>query len=181
VVEDRGLSGLTHRAVAARAGVTTGAVTHHFRTVEDLVAGAIRGQVLVMTRDPTTPPEAAPAPTRDFRTLDQLLDAIRAIAVADRPMGPIMGRRRLFLAAVRRPDLANPAAIIRLAYGITTRDALGPLLDVPSETLFVHSGVLSRLIGSIWLACSADDAPRDSRAALADAIKARFLRAVESR
>lgn len=37
-----GLDGVTHRAVAAEAGMSVGAVTHHFRTRDGLVEAALR-------------------------------------------------------------------------------------------------------------------------------------------
>jgi DNA-binding transcriptional regulator YbjK len=42
VVAQKGLRGLTHRAVAAEAGVTQGLVTHHFGTRQTLIHEAIR-------------------------------------------------------------------------------------------------------------------------------------------
>lgn len=174
LVEDNGLDGLTHRAVAARAGVTTGAVTHYFRTVEDLVAGAIRGQVVAASRD-------GGGTIGDIHTSQQLFDALRAHAIADRPGGPALGRRRLFLAAVRRPDLASAAAVIRFAHGGTVRDALVRIFDVPDGMLSLHAGVLSRLLAPIWFASAADAAPLETREALVAEIQARLMRTLNSR
>ncbi|MGW0732208.1 TetR/AcrR family transcriptional regulator [Streptomyces sp. NPDC002851] len=41
VIADRGVEGLTHRAVATEAGVPLGATTYHFATKEDLLAAAL--------------------------------------------------------------------------------------------------------------------------------------------
>lgn len=41
VVGERGVEGLTHRAVAAEAGIPLGSTTYHFRTLDDLLAAAI--------------------------------------------------------------------------------------------------------------------------------------------
>jgi DNA-binding transcriptional regulator YbjK len=41
VVSEQGLAGLTHRAVAARAGVSLASTTYHFPTVNDLVRAAL--------------------------------------------------------------------------------------------------------------------------------------------
>jgi DNA-binding transcriptional regulator YbjK len=42
IVGRNGLDGVTHRAVAAEAGVSLGAVTHHFKTRDVLVDAALR-------------------------------------------------------------------------------------------------------------------------------------------
>ncbi|WP_123685670.1 TetR/AcrR family transcriptional regulator [Amycolatopsis thermoflava] len=41
VVAERGIDGLTHRAVAAAAGVPLGSTTYHFRTLDDLLEVAL--------------------------------------------------------------------------------------------------------------------------------------------
>jgi AcrR family transcriptional regulator len=173
VVEAQGLSGLTHRAVAARASLTTGAVTHHFRTIEDLVAGAIRGQVVAM-QAAATEDGSSPLPIDDLPTAEALFDVTRFHAVADRPASPILRRRHLFLAAVRRANLAGAGAVIRFSLGGTVRDALGRVFQIPPETLPLHSGMLSRMLSAIWFACSAEDAPRAAREMLVDQVQARF-------
>lgn len=42
VVAERGVDGLTHRAVAAVAGVPLGSTTYHFQTLDDLLEEALR-------------------------------------------------------------------------------------------------------------------------------------------
>jgi AcrR family transcriptional regulator len=176
VVETGGLSGLTHRAVAARAGVTTGSVTHHFRTIEDLVAGAIRGQVEAMSRAVGEGPSpASPTSVEQIRSSADLAEALRFHAVADLPNGPALRRRTLFLAAVRRPELAGAGAVIRFAQGGTVRDALGRIFDLEPEALPLLAGVLARLLSPIWFACAADPDPRASREALADEVVRRLV------
>ncbi|MGW1076012.1 TetR/AcrR family transcriptional regulator [Streptomyces sp. NPDC002537] len=41
VIAERGIEGLTHRAVAERAGVPLGATTYHFATKDDLIQAAL--------------------------------------------------------------------------------------------------------------------------------------------
>jgi len=172
VVEEAGLGGLTHRAVATRAGVTTGSVTHHYRTVEDLMAGAIRGQVLAMHKLPADGRAAA----AEMLTPDQLFDAIATYAVTDRPWGPSLRRRQLFLAAVRRPDLAGPGAVIRFAHGGTVGESLTRLFTIPDGTLSLYAGLVSRLTSASWFACAADDDRRERQMALIEAMKVRLVR-----
>ncbi|GAB4585876.1 TetR/AcrR family transcriptional regulator [Nocardia sp. IFM 10818] len=42
VLVERGLSGLTHRAVAEKSGVTLGATTYYFKTLDDIVHAALQ-------------------------------------------------------------------------------------------------------------------------------------------
>lgn len=177
VVEKSGLAGLTHRAVAARAGVTTGAVTHHFRTVEDLVAGAIRGQVITMTEEAARQAGAATSPSvDDVLTAEALFEAMRFHATADPPSPAGLGRRRLFLATLRRPDLARAGAAIRFSYGGTLRDPLGRVLPIPADAVALEAGLLSRLASTLAHACAADPDPAASRDALFGEIVSRFMR-----
>lgn len=173
-VVEGGLGGLTHRAVAARAGVTTGAVTHHFRTIEDLVAGAIRGQVLALA--PRADAPRTSPPVEQVGSLDGFLEALRFHASGDQPVAPSIGRRHPFLAAVRRPELAGAGAVIRFAHGSTARDAIGRFFEPQPGTLELYAGTVSRLSSAIWYACSADEAPRESRERLIGEIEARLLR-----
>lgn len=173
VVEASGLSGLTHRAVALKAGVTTGSVTHHFRTMESLIAGTIRGQVNAMQRPPAG---AAPAPLAPIQTADDLFEGMTSYLVTDRPWGPALRRRHLFLATLRRSDLVVSAAVIRFAHGGTTRAIVDRLFEPPPEQRALFAGTLSRMGVASWFAASADEAPRESQAAMLAEIKARFLR-----
>jgi AcrR family transcriptional regulator len=160
-VVEQGLGALTHRSVAARAHLTTGAVTHHFRTIEDLVAGAIRGQVLAMGRAVDGEPVS---PLDSIRTPEEFFAGLRRHG----PTGPdarghMIGRRTLFLAAVRRPELAGAGAVIRFAHGGTGRGVLGGLFETAPEMISLYAGLLSRLFAALSLACSADNAPREKQ------------------
>lgn len=181
IVEKDGLPSLTHRAVAAQAGVTTGAVTHHFRSIEDLVAGAIRGQVQIQSQPPGSPPaEAAPDSAtpppgiETLKTAEEFFDALRGHALTASSTSPVVRRRRLFLAAVRRPELAGAAAVIRYSLGGTSREALHRILGVPTEVLALQAGLISRLFSAIWFA-QAPARPGDNACAvLADEILTRY-------
>lgn len=173
VVEDKGLAGLTHRAVAARAGVTTGSVTHHFRSIEDLVAGAIRGQVQTMT-DEAVGQADAPPPTDDILTVEGLVEALRLHVTAEAPSPAVIRRRRLFLAAIRREELAAAGAVIRFSYGGTLRDSLGRVFGLSGEDLVLHASVLARVLAALWFACAGDEDPGAARSAMFEAILERF-------
>lgn len=168
VVEAAGLPGLTHRAVAARAGVTTGAVTHHFRTVDDLVAGAIRGQVQALGQDAG----AALRPVDEIRSGAMFLEATRRHAESEAATNPSRRRRRLFLAAVRRPELTNAGAVIRFSHGGTTRQILGHIAGRPPEQVALTAAVLSRLLSALWVAAADEADPPAARAALVEQLHA---------
>jgi len=180
VIETHGLAGLTHRAVAARAGATTGAVTHHFRSIEDLVAAAIRGQVTAL-QEGVIAADGAPPSIDQLDTAESLFEGTRFHVVSDQRVSPMLRRRRLFLAAVRRPELAGAGAVIRFSLGGTVRDALSRIFVIAPEALPLQSGMLSRLLSAVWFACAADEDPRGSREVLVDAIQERFVEGLVKR
>lgn len=176
IVEQKGLGGLTHRAVALRAGVTTGAVTHHFRTVESLVAGTIRGQVRAMQRPPPGEPRRAPSPAASIMTAEQMFKAFEDYVIVDRPWGPALRRRHLFLASLRRSEMAASAAVIRFAHGGTLGAAFERAFHPPPNQRSLYAGVLARMGAASWFATAADDTPRASQTALFAQVRARLLR-----
>jgi AcrR family transcriptional regulator len=166
IVETSGFAGLTQRSVAKQAGVTTGSVTHHFRTIEDLVTGAIRGQVQMLT-DAATQVDGPPP---EVMTVERMFQGIARHVVDDPPASPL--RRRLFLAAVRRPELAEAGAIIRFSHGGTARDMLGQF-GLSGGPLALHSGLISRFASALWFACSGDENPKASRERVFNALAER--------
>lgn len=100
VVSERGVEGLTHRAVAAAAGVPLGSTTYHFKTLDDLLEAAMR---------------VAKAKTDDeFALLSARIgadgDLVGALAAyLFRTIAEHVGRTivefELYLAAMRRPAL----------------------------------------------------------------------------
>lgn len=159
-----GLDALTHRSVAAQAGVATGAVTHHFRSKEQLVAGAIQG--LILSADLPMPPD-------QVRTAEDYIASLRNTGGSGGES--VRQRRSLFLAAVRRPDLAASGAVIRFAHGQNTRAMMAQVFDLTPEALALHPGVLARLLLAIPLAIASDDAPVESHDRLVAAIERHLL------
>jgi TetR/AcrR family transcriptional regulator, regulator of biofilm formation and stress response len=100
VVADKGVEGLTHRAVAAVAGIPLGSTTYHFRTLDDLLAAAIF--------------EAKKATTAELdlwaKTLGPETDLAHAVtnytmhALTER-WGRLVVENELYMAALRRPQL----------------------------------------------------------------------------
>jgi DNA-binding transcriptional regulator YbjK len=102
VVGERGVEGLTHRAVAAIAGVPLGSTTYHFKTLDDLLVAAMQ--------------EAKRATDEELREWSDSLrrdgdpDLPRALAsyVLDaltNHWGRTVVEIELYMAALRRPQL----------------------------------------------------------------------------
>ncbi|HEY2058987.1 MAG TPA: TetR family transcriptional regulator [Amycolatopsis sp.] len=105
VVAERGIEGLTHRAVAAAADVPLGSTTYHFATLDDLLEVALH--------------EAAENNVRELREWEQALapDADFAAALAELVMGYIhelyphtVVEYDLYVAAMHRPRLRPASA-----------------------------------------------------------------------
>ncbi|MDT8912888.1 TetR family transcriptional regulator [Amycolatopsis sp. PS_44_ISF1] len=105
VVAERGIDGLTHRAVAAVAGVPLGSTTYHFATLDDLLEVALH--------------EAAENNVRELREWEGSLapDADFATELATLVMGYIhelyphtVVEYDLYVAALHRPRLRPASA-----------------------------------------------------------------------
>jgi DNA-binding transcriptional regulator YbjK len=105
VVAERGIDGLTHRAVAAAAGVPLGSTTYHFETLDDLLEVALR--------------QAAEDNVARLRAWEQSLppDTEFAAALAELVMGYVWEQYPdtvveydLYVAALHRPRLRAASA-----------------------------------------------------------------------
>ncbi|MFJ1761140.1 TetR/AcrR family transcriptional regulator [Amycolatopsis sp. NPDC088138] len=127
VVAQRGIDGLTHRAVAAKADVPLGSTTYHFATLDDLLEVALH--------------EAAEKNVHALKEWEAALppDADFAAALADLVMGYINEQYRdtvveydLYVAALHRPRLRKASAAwddaLTELYGIRTDPLTGRLL-----------------------------------------------------
>ncbi|MFF2778468.1 TetR/AcrR family transcriptional regulator [Streptomyces sp. NPDC058052] len=99
---ERGMRGLTHRAVDERAGLPQGSTSNHARTRQALLETAVRRQAereaRVLTPDELPPPGAGPGVLADALALalHRYLTDHRALLVS---------RYELALEATRRPEL----------------------------------------------------------------------------
>ena len=118
----------------------------------------------VSQSEPSLPPE-------DILPPDALFAALRLHVTADQPSDAVVRRRRLFLAAARRPEMAAAGAVIRFSYGGTLRDSLGRTFAFADADLLLHASVMARLLAAIWFACSGDEDPAAARSALFDRIE----------
>ncbi|OAR25362.1 transcriptional regulator [Streptomyces sp. ERV7] len=137
VIAERGIEGLTHRAVAERAGVPLGATTYHFATKDDLITAALQRAVdryaAYLTDWVAQRPDLSPG---------QL-----AVLLTDVLMGCFGPQRdqqvmefELYLAALRRPAL-RPIADRFIELSV---DALRPYVDeVTARTAAVATNGLT--------------------------------------
>src|SRR2546421_3961964 len=105
VVAQRGIDGVTHRSVAAAAGVPLGSTTYHFATLDDLLEVAL-AQAAEKNVHALKEWESALPPGADF-----------AAALAELVMGYINEQYRdtvveydLYIAALHRPALRKASA-----------------------------------------------------------------------
>lgn len=127
VVAQRGIDGVTHRSVAAAAGVPLGSTTYHFATLDDLLEVALH-EAAEKNVHALKEWEAALPPEADF-----------AAALADLVMGYVNEQYRdtvveydLYVAALHRPALRKASAAWDEAliefFGIRTDPLTGRLL-----------------------------------------------------
>ncbi|WP_329235061.1 TetR family transcriptional regulator [Actinoallomurus sp. NBC_01490] len=150
LIPEVGVGGLTHRVVAARAGVPLGATTYYFTSLDDLSQTA------------RSAAESLRAWRRSLRAGDDVADTMAALTeeyLADR--GRALTETELYLAAVRRPELRPLAR--------TWFDGLVGLLGeyadpaAAAAAVFLIDGALPRALG--------DQQPLDT-AGLATALRA---------
>jgi AcrR family transcriptional regulator len=104
ITGERGLEAVTHRAVASRAGVSLGAISHHFPTREDLLRGALRhaatDEVARLERLALT------LQARAFE-LDEWVHAMASALGTDLDRNPTrhLAQYELLLACARDPEL----------------------------------------------------------------------------
>jgi AcrR family transcriptional regulator len=172
VVADNGLTGLTHRAVATRCGVTAGAVAHYYRTAADLLGAAIRGQVVALMAQPGSIGRlSAVTSTAD------LVSVLSQGAVQGPGAATARGRRHLFLASLGDANHVDAGAVVRFAAGGTIREGVWRALPDDQAT-DLHASVLSRLLTAAVVVGGDDGAMMQALAA--DALNA-FAAGVQTR
>lgn len=147
VVADKGVEGLTHRAVAAEAQIPLGSTTYHFATLDDLLAAAI-----VEAKKATDTDLAAWAatlgPNTDFA---QAVTEYVMHALTDDHRGRLIVEHELYMAALRRPKLralsrdwdeAFPAVLSKHTDAVTA-EAVAMVVDGMFVRAIIH-GVPSR-------------------------------------
>ncbi|MGW7577102.1 TetR/AcrR family transcriptional regulator [Streptomyces sp. NPDC054765] len=157
VVAERGIAGLSHRAVAAAADVPLGSTTYHFATLDELLIAALRqvnGEWLAAFGrwaegiDPAAPlAEAVAGLVADTLTGDRArvereyelyLAALRHEAV--RPIAAECLDERVRLLGRRIGDMRTARAVVALIDGLLLQHLL---TGQPFEPAVVRAGVLS--------------------------------------
>ncbi|NQE61323.1 hypothetical protein E1H18_1579 [Caulobacter sp. RHG1] len=171
-VDEGGEGALTHRSAATKAGLSLGAVTHHFPTRSALMAAGyahlyqtnFETAVGVLT---TPDPDA---PTRGLLPHDDIGQHMLSFLNVGRAAPRGRGFEAFFFAATRDPALADFAARVRYSRGFNTFRHLGPL--APQLTR------LDTLLISHWISGTARAASvlPDQAAALEEAMGAHATR-----
>jgi DNA-binding transcriptional regulator YbjK len=148
VIERDGVTGVTHRSVAAEAGVPTTSTTYHFASLDDLLVATL-----------TTSAQGMAADIRDSIESSRIKGASPALAVARmlaEAVGPNRGRTmaayELYLLSARRPTL-RPAARRWL-------DVLSSLGRTPDEVGF--RAFLAGVDGMILQSLLDDEPPTEA-------------------
>ncbi|UFS97098.1 TetR/AcrR family transcriptional regulator [Nocardia huaxiensis] len=136
VIATKGIEGLTHRAVAAEAGMPLGATTYHFATKDDLIAAALERAVdrfaAYLESWHAAHPALAPA-----ELVEALADSL--LHSFDDDHDQYVLESELYLAALRRPAL-RPLAD---RYTALTYDTLRHYVD--ADTAAAASAAMSGL------------------------------------
>ncbi len=129
-VAKRGVTGLTHRAVAAEAGLTLGVVSYKFRTSADLLKAAFDA---VYRRTAPSPDSQPPPPSPPV------------FGVPDREN--LLGMEELLVAAARDPDLQAFAAQLHYMRGGSAGRFMQQLLGEHAPMTSLDNVVASALMG----------------------------------
>ncbi|MCT9089786.1 TetR family transcriptional regulator [Streptomyces sp. ASQP_92] len=144
VITARGIEGLTHRAVAAEAGVPLGATTYHFASKDDLIQAALQRSVdrfaayldeWVAQRPQLTPDQLSVL----------LADALLSSVATDR--GQQVMEFELYVAAMRRPAL-RPIADRYMELTVNALSRYVDPLTARAASMAANGLSLSTLAGS---------------------------------
>ncbi|MGF7149007.1 DNA-binding transcriptional regulator YbjK [Sphingomonas zeicaulis] len=138
----RGVAGLTHRAVAAEAGVTLGVVSYKFRTSAELLQGAFEAIYRRMTQESGLD---APLPNRAeaLAAMDGLLPERTHMLAAE----------ELFMACARNPALQPFAARLRYLRGRTSGRMLQGMLGPDRPASVIDGAIISAFASGRNRAC----------------------------
>ncbi|WP_378740963.1 TetR/AcrR family transcriptional regulator [Nocardia brasiliensis] len=102
VIGERGVEGLTHRAVAVAADVPIAGTTYHYKDKEDLLAAALEICVADYAALMAAIPQSDPAITIDA-IIEQTANALVGCFTTERTITTV--QLELYVAAIRRPTL----------------------------------------------------------------------------
>lgn len=140
IIDEDGLARLTHRAVAERAGLTLGTVSHRFRTKPALLEAAFEGLYRANVER-----LQAEAPARDALRPADLADDLAAMVLRG---GNARGSDELFVATARDASLRQFGAQLRYLRGRTSRSALQDLVGTGREVGVTEAALFSGFLTS---------------------------------
>lgn len=109
VIHERGMSGVTHRAVAARAGVPASSTTYFFSSLDDLIGEAVESMMVAEIARISELEEAVDSDrlTRD-ETIDRFVELVRR-----QPERDVTAQFEVYLFASHHPRLQHYVTGIR--------------------------------------------------------------------
>ncbi|MCW1430670.1 TetR/AcrR family transcriptional regulator [Novosphingobium sp. JCM 18896] len=157
-IEQHGIAGLTHRAVAAEADVTLGVVSHRYRTSADLLNAAF--EAIYSRMVPQGEPEER------LRTLGRQ-EAIGHLEGAFAPRANALGLEELSVATARDPAFAGFAAQLRYLRGRSAGPYFQAILGSDRPISPIDAAIFSAFLSGRgnaclhedWTATAADAAP----------------------
>ncbi len=105
VIAEQGVAGVTHRAIAARAGMSTSTTSYFFSSLDQLVAAALHvvGERIVQRVDAVTV-QVAEAELSPREAIDRFVDAVMS-----EPEPDTVAQFEIYLECRRRPQLQPTA------------------------------------------------------------------------
>lgn len=137
---EHGVEGITHRRVAEAAGVSVGATTYYFNSLEDLLEAAMRH---AMERDIAALHARFGDPAHPADVVDVLTSYIYDTATVGRREAVIVAE--LYVAALRRDHLREVGA----AWDATWIELLTPSLGAAAEVVTAAVGGLAQR--ALWM------------------------------
>jgi DNA-binding transcriptional regulator YbjK len=165
IVGERGLEAVTHRSVSERAGVSLGAISHHFPSRDSLLEATLRyaadREVRRLER------LAFELQTRVFDPEDWVA-AMSAGLARDLARGDRLAQYELMLAAAREPRLRDLARSLREAH---LRVAEAGLRGAGSRSPERHAQIFVATVTGLVLSQEAAPRPRFERDVLRPALR----------
>jgi DNA-binding transcriptional regulator YbjK len=145
VIAEQGVAGTTHRAIAARAGMSTSTTSYFFSSLDQLVAAALHvvGERIVERVDAVTA-QVADAGLGPREAIDRFVDA-----VLSEPEPDTVAQFEIYLECRRRPQLQPTAHRIMAsiergaeaslrALGVSRADERAPMVVALLDGLALH-------------------------------------------
>ncbi len=151
VIAEQGVAGTTHRAIAARAGMSTSSTSYFFSSLEQLVAAALHvvGERIVQRVDAVTA-QVSDTGLSPRESIDRFVDAVMSEPDAD-----TVAQFEIYLECRRRPQLQPTAHRIMAsiergaaeslrALGVAHADERAPMVVALLDGLALHRHVRPR-------------------------------------